>query len=306
MAPNITLCAPTHCTLCPRASGAARAEGVAGFCGAADTLKVARAALHHWEEPCISGTKGSGTVFFSGCSLQCCYCQNYTISAEGYSKEISTERLAEIFLSLQAQGAHNINLVTPSQWQPWILAALQRAKAQGLRLPIACNTSGYETPEAIALWQGAVDIWLVDYKYASSTLADALSHAPDYPTIAEQAIRAMLAQAGSLQYSTDGTLQKGTIIRHLALPAQTQDSFAVLDKLAALQRDYPAHFVPSLMSQYTPFYKAAAHGIGRRITSYEYRKVVDYAIGKGLTQGYMQEKSSAKEEYTPLFDGTGV
>ncbi len=306
MVPNITLCAPTHCTLCPRACSAARAEGVAGFCGAAGTLKVARAALHHWEEPCISGTRGSGTVFFSGCSLQCCYCQNYTISAEGYGKEISTERLAEIFLSLQAQSAHNINLVTPSQWQPWILAALQHAKTQGLRLPIACNTSGYETPEAIALWQGTIDIWLVDYKYASNTLADALSHAPDYPAVAEQAIRAMLAQAGSLQYSTDGTLQKGTIIRHLALPAQTQDSFAVLDKLAALQRDYPAHFVPSLMSQYTPFYKATAHGIGRRITSYEYRKVVDYAIGKGLTQGYMQEKSSAKEEYTPLFDGTGV
>ncbi len=298
--------APTHCTLCPRACGVNRAAGQVGFCGCGSTLKVARAALHHWEEPCISGTRGSGSVFFSGCTLKCCYCQNYTISAEGFGKEIAPARLAEIFLTLQAQGAHNINLVSAGQWQPWVLAALSLAKAQGLHLPIVCNTGGYEMPAQVAAWGNAIDIWLVDAKYASSPLAADLSHAGDYPSVASAGIRAMLAQAGKLQFDGEGVLQKGTIIRHLALPNHTVDSCAVLDQLAQLQREYPQHFLPSLMSQYTPFYHAAAHGLGRRITSYEYRKVVNYAIGQGLSDGYMQEKSSAKEEYTPLFDGTGV
>ncbi len=298
--------APTSCTLCPRGCGANRATGMAGFCGCSDTLKVARAALHHWEEPCISGTSGSGTVFFSGCTLKCCYCQNYTISAEGYGKEITPAHLAEIFLTLQGQGAHNINLVTPEAWRPWALHALRLAKGQGLRLPIACNTGGYLTPAQVAVWGDAIDIWLVDYKYASNTLARELSHAADYPDVANAGIRAMLAQAGELQYNADGILQKGTIIRHLALPGHTEDSFAVLDQLAALQAEYPQHFLPSLMSQYTPFYHAKDHSLGRRITSYEYRKVIEHAIALGLSNGYMQEKSSAKEEYTPLFDGTGV
>lgn len=298
--------APSCCTLCPRACDANRAAGIAGFCGCGDTIKVARAALHHWEEPCISGSAGSGTVFFSGCTLKCCYCQNYTISAEGYGKEITPARLAEIFLSLQAQGAHNVNLVTPEAWQPWVLHALHLAKGQGLELPIACNTGGYLTPAQVAAWGDVIDIWLVDFKYASSPLAGELSHAADYPSVAVAGIRAMLAQAGKLQYNAQGILQKGTIIRHLALPGHTDDSFAVLDQLAALQAEYPQHFLPSLMSQYTPFYRANEHGLGRRITSYEYRKVIDRAIALGLNNGYMQEKSSAKEEYTPLFDGTGV
>lgn len=297
---------PEHCTLCPRLCGADRAHAKVGFCGAADKLKIARAGLHHWEEPCISGTQGSGTVFFSGCSLKCCYCQNFSISAEARGKEVSIERLAEIFLELQAQGAHNINLVTPGQWRPWICAALDIAREKGLHLPIVCNTGGYETLENIEAWRGYIDIWLADLKYDSSALAAELSGAANYPQVAKDAIRAMLQQAGPLVYDDHGILQKGTILRHLAIPVHVQDSLAVLETIAGLKAEFPQHFLPSLMSQFTPFYKAAEHGIGRRITTYEYRKVIDRAIELGLTDGYMQEKSSAKEEYTPSFDFTGV
>ena len=301
-----TISIPSRCTLCPRRCGANRAAGRTGFCGAGATLKAARAALHHWEEPCISGTRGSGTVFFSGCTLKCCFCQNYPISAEGLGKEITVEHLAEIFLNLQAQGAHNINLVTPGQWQPWIIAALDLARAKGLRLPIVCNTGGYETVESVQVWRGYVDIWLADLKYVSSALSAELSAAPDYFAEAKPAIEAMMAQAGHPVFDADGILQKGVILRHLALPGHVEDSFAVLDQMAAWNDADPGCFLPSVMSQYTPFYKAAEHGIGRRITTYEYRRVVNYAMDKGLVQGYMQQKSSAKEEYTPSFDLTGV
>lgn len=297
---------PEHCTLCPRRCGANRASGQTGFCGAGGRLKVARAALHFWEEPCISGTRGSGTVFFSGCTLKCCFCQNYPISAEGRGKEIPVTRLAEIFLELQAQGAHNINLVTPGQWRPWITAALDIARAGGLHLPVVCNTGGYETPESVEAWDGYVDIWLADLKYASPALSADLSAAPDYFPVAKAAIEAMMAQAGHPVYDGEGLMQRGVILRHLALPGHTEDSFAVLDQLAAWNNADPGCFVPSVMSQYTPFYKAAEHGIGRRITTYEYRRVVNYAVDRGLAAGYMQQKSSAREEYTPDFDLTGV
>ncbi len=297
---------PSRCALCPRRCGADRAAGQAGYCGAAGTLKVARAALHFWEEPCISGARGSGTVFFSGCALKCCYCQNYPISAESFGREITVERLAEIFLELQGQGAHNINLVTPGQWQPWIIAALDKARADGLRLPIVCNTGGYETAESVARWQGYIDIWLADLKYVSPALSAQLSAAPDYFAAAKTAIEAMMAQAGRPVCDAEGMMQRGVILRHLALPGHIDDSFAVLDQMAAWNDADPGCFVPSLMSQYTPFYKAKEAGIGRRITTYEYRRVVNYAVDKGLAAGYMQQRSSAKEEYTPAFDLTGV
>ena len=301
-----TISVPTRCTLCPRRCGADRAAGRTGFCGAGATLKAARAALHHWEEPCISGTRGSGTVFFSGCTLKCCFCQNYPISAEGLGKEITVEHLAEIFLNLQAQGAHNINLVTPGQWQPWIIAALDIARAKGLRLPIVCNTGGYETVESVEAWRGYIDIWLADLKYVSPALSAELSAAPDYFAQAKPAIEAMMAQAGHPVFDSEGILQRGVILRHLALPGHSDDSLAVLQRLADLRQETGVSFVPSLMSQFTPFYRAAEHGLGRRITTYEYRKVVDRAIALGLTDGYMQEKSSAREEYTPPFDLEGV
>lgn len=301
---------PQHCTLCPRACGANRAAGAVGVCGAGNTLCVARAALHHWEEPCLSGDPqaptGSGTVFFSGCTLRCCYCQNFPISQQGVGKEISAARLSEIFLELQQGGAKNINLVTATQFLPWVTEALDTAREQGLHLPIVYNTGGYETVETVKALQGYVDIWLSDFKYASCEVGAELSAAADYPAVAEAALRQMLLQTGAPVYDTDGYLQRGVIVRHLALPGHTQDSLAVLQTLARLREETGVSFVPSLMSQFTPFYHAADHGLGRRITSYEYRKVIDEAVRLGLTDGYMQEKSSAREEYTPPFDLQGV
>ena len=264
---------PHHCRLCPRACGADRAAGQTGYCGADDRLMVARAALHHWEEPCLSGTpddtRGSGTVFFSGCALRCCYCQNYPISQEGVGKAITVERLAEIFLRLQRDGARNINLVTATQYLPQVRRALDLARADGLALPIVYNTGGYETVAAVKALTGYVDIWLTDFKYADPALADRLSAAPDYPAVAEAALRQMLLQTGAPVYDKEGFLQRGVIVRHLALPGCVQDSRAVLTTLAHLQQETGIPFVPSLMSQFTPFYKAAEHGLGRRITTYE-------------------------------------
>ncbi len=301
---------PTHCTLCPRACGADRAAGQTGLCGAGDTLRAARAALHHWEEPCLSGDPeaptGSGTVFFSGCALGCCYCQNYGISQEGQGRPLTEARLAEIFLELQTNGARNINLVTATQWLPWVLPALDSARRRGLRLPVVYNTGGYETVQTVQALAGYVDIWLTDFKYDSPALAAELSRAGNYPAVADRALRAMLRQTGAPVYDPEGYLRRGVIVRHLVLPGQAADSQAVLRRLAAVRRQEEVPFLLSLMSQFTPFYHAADHGLGRRITSYEYRKVVDAALALGLTDGYMQEKSSAREEYTPPFDGEGL
>ena len=192
------------------------------------------------------------------------------------------------------------------QWRPWIIAALGLARAQGLHLPIVCNTGGYETVESVHAWRGFIDIWLADLKYVSPALSAELSAAPDYFAQARPAIEAMMAQAGHPVFDSEGILQRGVILRHLALPGHVDDSFAVLDQMAAWNKADPGCFLPSVMSQYTPFYQAADHGIGRRITTYEYRRVVNYAMDLGLSSGYMQQKSSAKEEYTPSFDLTGV
>lgn len=301
---------PDHCTLCPRTCGADRAAGKRGVCGAADQLLVARAALHHWEEPCLSGdpnaTTGSGTVFFTGCALGCCYCQNYAISQQGLGKAIDENRLAEIFLELQEKGAQNINLVTATQWLPWVTAALDEALRRGLRLPVVYNTGGYETLETVEALKSYVDIWLTDYKYASPALAQELSRARDYPAVADAALCRMLRQTGAPVFGDDGYLRRGVIVRHLALPGHVNDSLAVLRRLAQIRKETGIPFLTSLMSQFTPFYHAEEHGLGRRITTYEYRKVVEEAIALGLTEGYMQEKSSAREEYTPPFDLEGV
>lgn len=294
---------PAHCELCPRRCGADRRAGP-GLCGAGAALKVARAALHFWEEPCLSGERGSGTVFFTGCPLRCCYCQNFSISQQGLGKEISAHRLAEIFLELQAQGAANLNLVTATQWLPWVTAALEEARAAGLRLPVVWNTGGYETVETVRALAGYVDIWLADVKYVSPDLAKEYSAAPDYFEVCRAAVARMLAQAGPPLYGEGGYLKRGVILRHLALPGSLTDSLAVLEYMAGLPK---GGFVPSLMSQYTPFYRAAQHRhLGRRISTWEYRQVVNRAVDLGLTAGYMQEKSSAREEYTPPFDLEGV
>lgn len=293
------------CALCPRMCRVNRAVQT-GFCGAGTVPKIARAALHHWEEPCLSGTNGSGAVFFSGCTLKCVFCQNYTLSHEHFGKEVSTERLAQIFLELQEQGAHNINLVTATHYLPSVLAALELARPK-LCIPVVYNCGGYERPETIRLLDGYVDIYLPDLKYYDGRLAKKYSAAEDYFSFASGAIKEMIRQTGPLVWNAKdpSLLSKGVILRHMVLPGAKDDSIRLLHWI---HDELPAgHFLLSIMSQYTPFYKSSMFPeINRRITTYEYEKVVDEAVRLGLTDGYMQKKSSAREEYTPPFDLSGV
>ena len=293
----------TNCHLCPRNCGINRNISV-GFCGCDSTLKAARAALHHWEEPCISGTRGSGAVFFSGCTLKCCFCQNHLISQGTLGKELSPKRLGEIFLSLQEQGAHNIDLITATQFLPQILPALDLVKHK-LHIPVIYNCGGYEKIETLALLKDYIDIYLPDLKYFDSSLSWRYSKAKNYFEIASEAIPYMIEQTGELRYDAQGILQKGVIIRHMVLPGCKEDSIQLLHWI---KENLPkGNYLLSLLSQYTPFYKSSDYPeINRRITTYEYNKVLDIAISLGLTHGFMQEKSSAKEEYTPSFDLTGV
>lgn len=299
-----------NCRLCPRSCGANRYEA-SGFCGCGTVPKAARASLHQWEEPCLSGIHGSGTVFFSGCTLRCCFCQNYWISSEGFGKEISVSRLSEIFLELQEQGAHNINLVTATQFLPSIIQALESARPF-LRIPVVYNCGGYESLETVQALEPYVDVWLPDLKYMDSSISSLYSKAPDYFSAASRAVQQMIRQTGPLlfeEYAEHGQtcrlLKRGTILRHMVLPGQKEDSIRLLDWISeTLPR---GQFLLSLLSQYTPFYKSSEHPeINRRITTYEYEKVLDHAIRLGLTDGFMQEKSSAKEEYTPPFELQGI
>lgn len=287
------------CTLCPRMCGADR-RAAAGFCGAGDRLRIAKAMLHHWEEPCISGTNGSGAVFFSGCVMRCIYCQNYDISAENKGADITVQRLAEIFLELQEQGAHNIDLVNPTHFVPQIIEALDIA-GDSLHIPIVYNSGGYERVETLRLLDGYIDIYLPDVKYFSEEAAK-LSAAPHYFKTAMDAVAEMLRQTGKPQLE-DGLLKKGTVVRHLVLPYLYKDSVEIVKQLS---ERFGKDILFSLMSQYTPFYKAKEHPrMNRRITTFEYNKVLDTVLDVGL-DGFMQERSSAKEEYTPEFDLSGV
>ena len=291
---------PTHCTLCPRRCGADRAAGRTGFCGAGGTLKAARAALHYWEEPCISGTKGSGTVFFSGCTLKCCFCQNYPISAEGLGKEITVEHLAEIFLNLQAQGAHNINLVTPTHFLPDILPALEPK----LPVPVVYNCGGYESVETLRQLEGKIDVYLPDFKYSDNALAKKLSSAPDYFETASAAILEMYRQVGKPVIEGD-EMKRGVLLRHLVLPGCVDNSLGVLDWVAEHFRSGDILF--SLMSQYVPMGRAAEMPpFDRRITELEYDSVLSYMMLLGIEDGYTQDFSSAERGYTPRFDLTGL
>lgn len=300
----------SSCRLCPRDCQVNR-WNTTGFCGCGPVPKAARAALHQWEEPCISGIHGSGTVFFSGCTLRCCFCQNYRISSEGYGKEITVPRLADIFLELQEQGAHNINLVTATQYLPSVIRALDHVKGR-LSIPIVYNCGGYERPETIRALKPYVDVWLPDLKYFDSTIAGKYSCAPDYFSVASEAVQLMIRQTGPLIFEdftengqTCRLLKRGTIIRHMVLPGQKGDSIRILDWIASSLPE--GHFLISLLSQYTPFYRSAEYPeINRRITTYEYEKVLDHALFLGLADGFMQEKSSAKEEYTPPFELQGI
>ena len=288
------------CSLCPRRCGALRTgtEG-GGFCGMPALPVVARAALHFWEEPCISGTRGSGTVFFSGCNLGCVFCQNGSISHGRFGRPVTIPRLREIFQELIAQGAHNINLVTPTHFAPAIREALEAP----LAVPVVWNSGGYELPEALRTLEGKVQIYLPDLKYADGALAARYSGAADYFETATAAIREMFRQVGRCVWAADGVLQRGVIIRHLLLPGALENTKAVLDWIAGT---FPAGSVlVSLMSQYTP--QAGAEGLLRRkVTGAESRAARAYMENLGLTAGYYQDSSSAKEEYTPPFDLTGV
>ncbi len=291
------------CNLCPRLCRIDRHNQI-GFCQSGSRIKAARAALHFWEEPCISGSRGSGTIFFSGCTLRCCYCQNHQISSAGFGQEISVERLAEICMELQAQGAHNLNLVTATHYLDQILPALDLVKGQ-LHIPVVYNSSGYERVEVIQALKGYVDVFLPDCKYCSNELAWKYSRARDYFAVATTAIKAMITQTDGLVFDEEGLLQKGVVIRHMVLPGARQDSIAILQWL----RDNlpPDQFMVSLMSQYTPVYKSCEQPeINRRVTTFEYEAVVAEAIRLGLTSGFMQERSSAREEYTPPFDLEGI
>ena len=287
------------CTLCPRRCGAERtAEAGGGFCRMPGGLRVARAMLHHWEEPPISGQNGAGTVFFSGCTLGCVYCQNGDISAGGFGQDISTARLREIFEELIAQEAHNIELVTPTHFLPWILPAL----TPRLPVPVVYNCGGYERVETLRTLEGLVDVYLPDLKYADGTLAAELSGAADYFPVACEAIREMFRQVGPYVLE-DGLLTRGVVIRHLVLPGYLDNTRRVLDWIA--ETFAPGDVLVSLMSQYTPTANMTGR-LARRVTAAEYRAAAAYMRNCGITDGFVQERTSAEEAYTPAFDGEGV
>lgn len=293
--------------MCPRNCAVDRENGQTGICGQTEELKVARAALHYWEEPCISGEKGSGAVFFSGCALHCVYCQNQSIANGTAGKNISIERLAEIFLELQEKGANNINLVTPGHFAPQIVRALTIAKNQGMHLPVVYNTSSYEHVDTIRMLEGSVDIYLPDFKYMDPSMAAKYSHAPDYPEVAKAAIAEMVRQTGAATFDGEGEnalMKSGTIVRHLMLPGGMEDSMRIIRYLYETYKDT---IYISIMNQYTPLPHVKKYPeLDRKITEEEYDKLVDFAIETGVENGFIQEGETAEESFIPAFDGEGV
>jgi putative pyruvate formate lyase activating enzyme len=296
---------PLACTLCPRSCAANRRAGDRGSCGADHTLRVARAALHHWEEPPVSGERGSGTVFFSNCSLRCVYCQNEAISTGRVGASITIERLAKIFVELAEQGAHNINLVTPTHYAPQILRAIEMAREQGMALPIIYNTGGYEALLTVERLAGSVDAYLTDFKYASRSRANRYSRAPDYPEVALAALRAMVAQVGDYALDDEGMLCSGVIVRHLMLPGQLEDSRAVLDLVYEAVGNRVCY---SLMNQYTPMPHESARfaELRAKVSEEEYDALIEYALDIGITTSFMQEGDTATDRFIPAFDLTGI
>ncbi|MFQ7249295.1 MAG: radical SAM protein [Ruminococcus sp.] len=292
------------CTLCPRMCRVDRTAGEKGFCGMGVAVQGARAALHMWEEPCISGKKGSGAIFFSGCTLKCVFCQNREIAEGKYGKEISSQRLTEIFLELQGNGAANINLVTAGHFVVPVKEALLRAKEQGLAIPVIYNSGGYERVETLRFLEPVVDVWLPDFKYMDGRLAREYSKAEDYPQTAKKALEEMVRQAGECRFDKEGYIQKGVIVRHLILPGHTRDSMEIL---SYLHKTYGEHIYISVMNQYTPLPQVKdLEPLNRKVTRREYRRVLDFALELGIEQGYFQEGETAKESFIPLFDYEGL
>lgn len=293
-----------NCLLCPRKCGINRSTGQTGVCGVSSEIKVARAALHYWEEPCISGKRGSGAVFFSGCSLHCVFCQNREISDGKEGKVISKERLSDIFMELAGKGANNINLVTPGQYIPDIVWAVNDAKSRGMKLPIIYNTSGYENVTELKLLEGIVDVYLPDFKYMDSTLSARYSRAKDYPSIAKQALSEMVRQQPDVVIDdATGLIQKGVIVRQLLLPGHVNDAKAVLKYLYDTYHD---HVYISMMSQFTPIALKDYPEINRTVTKREYERLVNYALEIGITNAFIQEGDVAKDSFIPAFDCEGV
>ena len=284
--------------------GINRRTGQTGVCGVSSEIKVARAALHYWEEPCISGKRGSGAVFFSGCSLHCVFCQNREISDGKEGKVISKERLSDIFMELADKGANNINLVTPGQYIPDIVWAVNDAKSRGMKLPIIYNTSGYENVTELKLLEGIVDVYLPDFKYMDSTLSARYSRAKDYPSVAKQALSEMVRQQPDVVIdNATGLIQKGVIVRQLLLPGHVNDAKAVLKYLYDTYHD---HVYISMMSQFTPIALKDYPEINRTVTRREYERLVDYALEIGITNAFIQEGDVAKDSFIPAFDCEGV
>ena len=288
------------CNLCPRRCAVDRENGELGYCGQTSEIRICRAAPHFFEEPPISGTRGSGTVFFAGCSLGCVFCQNGSISRGVEKGEIvSPEALANIFLDLEQRGVHNINLVTPTHFSDGVRRALEISRPK-LKIPIVYNTSGYERAEILRTFDGLVDIYLPDFKYATAETAKKYSAAPDYPEAVKSALKEMFRQTGAFEYSEDGILKKGLVVRHLVLPGNRQESISVLEELSKL---LPVkEILLSLMSQYTPEFALDSPypELHRRITTFEYNSVLSRALELGF-DGFMQSKSSASSVYTPDF-----
>ena len=290
----------SQCTACPRQCGINR-DAHKGYCGQGSDFRIARAALHLWEEPCISGTRGSGTVFFSGCNLGCVFCQNYRVSHRGQGVPTTAVDLVHKMLDLQSQGAHNINLVTPTHFAEQLIPVLAELKPQ-LHIPIVYNTGGYEKIETLEELAPYVDVWMPDFKFADAELAKQYAGAPDYPEVAARAIAQMHALAGEVQFDADGMMMRGVLVRHLVLPGCRKDSLAVLDRLAEI---VPVQdILLSLMSQYTPEFATDAPyaNLHRRVTTFEYNAVMAHAEKRGFL-GYMQQRASATSSYTPEFMG---
>ncbi len=292
-----------NCRLCPRRCGIDRYEK-SGYCGTGAEILGAKACLHQWEEPCISYKNGAGTVFFSGCGLHCCFCQNNSISSDIKGKSITVNQLGDIFLRLRDSGADSIELVTPTHFAPQIISALDMVKNQ-LGIPVIWNSGGYELPETIELLNGYIDVYLPDIKYYSPQVSAKYSNAPDYFEYASEAVLRMTEQVGKLTYNSEGGLVRGTIIRHLVLPSHRHDSMKILDWIA--ENISPENALLSLMSQYTPFDHVPENcpELRRRVTKMEYNSVVRHADELGL-KGFMQEKTSASAEYVPDFDFSGL
>ncbi len=292
------------CNLCPRKCNADR-NIKTGFCGQTEAIKLARAAAHYWEEPVISGEKGSGAVFFSGCTLGCVYCQNDDISHKGKGTEVSIRELADIFLRLEREGCHNINLVTADHFMPSVKKAIDMAKAEGIKIPFVLNTGGYLTAEFVRSLEGYIDIFLTDLKYLDENIAGRYSKAKNYPYYAKEALREMVAMHPEPFFDEEGIMTKGVIVRHLVMPGMTEESKAVLDYL---WENYGDNIIYSIMGQYTPISRNLADypEINRKLTEEEYDEVTDYAWDIGIEDAFIQLPGSDEEEYIPDFDNTGL